>query len=62
MERATGVGQVSARDRPAGELAAAGVAALIGKKRLQQATPPVPGEAVGEIKTDVEQIRERMRR
>ena len=43
-------------------LAAAGVAALLGKGRLQKAAPPVPGEAVGGIKTDIEEIKERMRR
>jgi Putative Actinobacterial Holin-X, holin superfamily III len=43
-------------------LAAAGVAALMGKTRLQKAAPPVPGEAVGDVKTDVGEIRERMRR
>jgi membrane protein len=43
-------------------LAAAGVAALMGKGRLQQATPPVPEQAVDGIKTDVEEIKERMRR
>jgi uncharacterized membrane protein YqjE len=43
-------------------LAAAGVAALMGKGRLQKATPPVPEEAVGGVKTDIEEIRERIRR
>ena len=43
-------------------LAAAGVAALMGKGRLQKATPPVPEEAVGGVKTDIEEIKERMRR
>jgi len=43
-------------------LAGAGVAALMGKGRLQKAAPPVPGQAVGGIKADVEQIRERMSR
>jgi uncharacterized membrane protein YqjE len=43
-------------------LATAGVAALLGKGRLQRATPPVPEEAVGGIKTDIEEIRERVRR
>jgi uncharacterized membrane protein YqjE len=43
-------------------LAAAGVAALLGKGRLQNATPPVPEEAVEGIKTDVEEIKERARR
>ena len=43
-------------------LAAAGAAALLGKGRLQKATPPVPTEAVSSVKTDVETIKERARR
>jgi hypothetical protein len=43
-------------------LAAAAAAALVGKGRLQKATPPVPAETVDSIKTDVEEIRERVRR
>jgi uncharacterized membrane protein YqjE len=43
-------------------LAAAGVAALLGKSRLQNATPPVPKEAAGSVKTDVAVIKERTRR
>jgi uncharacterized membrane protein YqjE len=43
-------------------LAVAAAAALLGKGRLRKATPPVPKEAVGSIKTDVEEIRERARR
>ena len=43
-------------------LAVAGIAALAGKSRLQQAAPPVPQEAVHSVKTDVEEIRERARR
>jgi Putative Actinobacterial Holin-X, holin superfamily III len=43
-------------------LAAAAVAALVGKGRLRKATPPVPGETVDSIKTDVEEIKERARR
>ena len=43
-------------------LAVAGAAALGGKSRLQKATPPVPQEAVGSVKTDVEVIKERARR
>ena len=39
----------------------AGVAAMMGKGRLKKATPPVPKEAVGSIKADVEEIRERTR-
>jgi len=43
-------------------LAVAGVAALIGKGRLQRAIPPVPKETVSSVKADVEEIRERARR
>jgi hypothetical protein len=43
-------------------LAVAGAAAMVGKSRLQKATPPVPQEAVGSVKTDVEVIKERARR
>jgi hypothetical protein len=42
-------------------LAVAAAAALMGKGRLQKATPPVPQEAVDSIKTDVEEIKERAR-
>ncbi len=43
-------------------LAVAGIAALVGKSRLQKATPPVPQEAVHSVKADVEEIKERTRR
>jgi hypothetical protein len=43
-------------------LAIAGVAALIGKSRIQQAAPPVPTEAAGSVKADVAEIRERAQR
>lgn len=43
-------------------MAIAGAAALMGKSRLSRAVPPVPTEAVGSVKTDVEEIRERARR
>jgi Putative Actinobacterial Holin-X, holin superfamily III len=43
-------------------VAVAAAAALLGKGRLQKATPPVPEEAVDSIKTDVEEIKERARR
>jgi Putative Actinobacterial Holin-X, holin superfamily III len=43
-------------------LAAAGVAALIGKRRVQMAAPPVPEQAVADVKADVEEIRERAHR
>ena len=43
-------------------LAVAGIGTLIGKGRLQKATPPVPEQAVDSVKTDVEEIKERARR
>jgi hypothetical protein len=43
-------------------LAGAAVAALLGKGRLRKATSPVPEDAVGSIKSDIEEIRERARR
>ena len=43
-------------------LAMVGIAALIGKGRLQKATPPVPEQTVSSVKTDVEEIKERARR
>lgn len=43
-------------------LAVAGVAALVGKGRIQQATPPVPTQTAGSVKADLEEIKERARR
>lgn len=43
-------------------LAGAAVAALLGKGRLQKAAPPVPGQAVASVKTDVDVIKQRARR
>jgi uncharacterized membrane protein YqjE len=43
-------------------LAIAAAAALIGKGRLQQATPPIPEQTMDSVKTDVEEIKERARR
>jgi Putative Actinobacterial Holin-X, holin superfamily III len=43
-------------------LAVAGVAALMGKGRIQQATPPVPTQTAASVKADVEEIKERARR
>jgi hypothetical protein len=43
-------------------LAAAAVAALLGKGRLQKAVPPVPEQAAEGIKTDIEEIKESARR
>ena len=38
-------------------LAAAGVAALLGKQRVQEAAPPVPSRAVDSVKRDLETVR-----
>jgi Putative Actinobacterial Holin-X, holin superfamily III len=43
-------------------LAAAGMAALLGRARLRQAAPPVPAEAVQSVKADVDEIKERAHR
>jgi Flp pilus assembly protein TadB len=43
-------------------LAAAAIAALVGKGRLQRGTPPMPSETVSSIKTDVQQIKQGARR
>ena len=39
-------------------LAIAGVAALVGKKKVSEATPPVPEHAVENVKADVAEIKE----
>jgi len=46
----------------AGLLAIAAAAALAGKAQLGRATPPVPEQAVGSVKADVEEIKERVQR
>jgi lipopolysaccharide export LptBFGC system permease protein LptF len=43
-------------------LAAAGTGALLGKGRLQKASPPMPKRAVSSVQADVEVIKERARR
>jgi len=43
-------------------LAAAGGLTLMGKGRLRKATPPVPEQAVADVKADVEEIKERAQR
>ena len=43
-------------------LAVAGVAALIGKKKVGEATPPMPTSAVENVKADVAEIKESARR
>jgi membrane protein len=40
-------------------LAVAGLAALLGKQRMNKATPPLPEQAVADVKADVEEIKER---
>jgi uncharacterized membrane protein YqjE len=40
-------------------LAVSGAAALLGKGRLRKAAPPVPDQAVGSLKADVEEIKQR---
>jgi hypothetical protein len=43
-------------------LAVSGIAALVGRGRLTNATPPVPKEAIGSVHADVEEIREKAHR
>jgi hypothetical protein len=43
-------------------LAVAGMVGLVGRGSLRQATPPVPEEAVQDVKTDVEVIKESVKR
>jgi hypothetical protein len=40
----------------------AGIAALMGRARLRKATPGVPEQALGNVKADVEEIKERAHR
>ena len=40
----------------------AGVAALVGKKQLSQAAPPVPTQTIASVKTDVAEIKESIRK
>jgi Flp pilus assembly protein TadB len=40
-------------------LAAAGLAALLGKSQVSKATPPVPEQTVQNVRADVEEIKER---
>jgi uncharacterized membrane protein YqjE len=42
--------------------AVAGVLALVGKKDVQKATPPVPTEAIASTKTDIRTVKESARR
>ena len=43
-------------------LAVAGMAALTGRAKLRQATPPVPEDTVQSVKADVDEIKERTHR
>ncbi len=43
-------------------LAVGGGAALLGRRRLQKAAPPVPEQAVAGVKADIEEIKERAHR
>ena len=43
-------------------LAVAGVAALLGKKKVEEATPPAPEQAMRSMKRDVETVKGRARR
>ena len=43
-------------------LAVAGIVALSGRRRMRKAAPPLPEQAVADVKADVEEIRERARR
>lgn len=43
-------------------LVVAAVAALVGKKKVQEAAPPVPTRAVASVKADVQEIKESVKR
>jgi hypothetical protein len=43
-------------------LLVAGIAALLGKGRLRRAGPPVPQEAIGNVRADVGEVKERAHR
>jgi uncharacterized membrane protein YqjE len=43
-------------------LAAAGVLALLGRKQVEQATPPTPERAMESVQRDVNEVKERVRR
>ena len=43
-------------------LAVAGIVALVGRRRMRKAAPPLPEQAVADVKADVEEIKERARR
>ena len=43
-------------------LAVSGIAALVGKSRLREGTPPVPKEAIGSVQADVHEVKEKAHR
>lgn len=43
-------------------LLVAAIAALVGKKKVEEAAPPVPTRAVESVKTDVQEIKETIKR
>jgi hypothetical protein len=43
-------------------LATAGLLALLGRRHVEQATPPKPERAMESMQHDVEEVRERVRR
>ena len=43
-------------------LATAGILALLGRKQVEQATPPKPERAIESVQHDVEHVKERVRR
>jgi uncharacterized membrane protein YqjE len=43
-------------------LAVAGVLALTGKKEVERAVPPAPEQAIDSVKTDVDEIKQRVSR
>jgi nitrate/nitrite transporter NarK len=45
-----------------GLLATAGILALLGRKQVEQATPPKPERAIESVQHDVEHVKERVRR
>jgi hypothetical protein len=42
--------------------AVAGVLALLGRREVKQATPPVPQQAVQSVKADIDEVKERAQR
>jgi hypothetical protein len=42
--------------------AVAGVLALLGRREVKQATPPVPKQAVESVKADIDEVKERAQR